>query len=49
MSRITNAECVVVYDRAVGRKLNPTCPVIELSRLSVLGAALASLNIDLQP
>ena len=46
-SRITNAECVAVYDRAVGRRLDPACPVVELSRLSDLVAALASLNIDL--
>jgi hypothetical protein len=48
MSRITNSECIAVYDRAVGHKLNPTCPVVELSRLSNLVAALASLNIVLQ-
>jgi RES domain-containing protein len=48
MSRITNAECVALYDRAVGRKLDPACPVVGLSRLSDLGAALTSLNIDLQ-
>src|SRR3546814_6541619 len=27
MSRITNAECFAIYDRAVTSKLDPACPV----------------------
>jgi hypothetical protein len=48
MSRITNAECVAVYDRAVRDKLDQACPVLELTRVSDLIPALASLNIALQ-
>lgn len=47
MSRITNAECVAVYDRAVGSKLDPTCPVVDLVRLVELASALRSLNVSL--
>jgi hypothetical protein len=48
MSRITNAECVAVYDRAAEHKLDSTCPVADLSCLSDLAATLTSLSIDLQ-
>ena len=47
MSRITNAECVAVYDRAVPRKLDPNCPVEDLVRLAGLVPALRSLNVTL--
>lgn len=47
MSRITNAECVAIYDRAVGAKLDPTCPVVDLVRLVELAPALRSLNVSL--
>jgi len=48
MSRITNAECVTVYDHAVEAKLDPACPVREVSRLASLIPALASLSIQLR-
>ena len=47
MSRITNAECVAVYDRAVARVLDDHCPVVELPRLAGLVPALRSLNVTL--
>ena len=48
MSRITNAECVAVYDRAVTTTLDPACPVVELLRLADLVPALKSLSIELR-
>lgn len=47
MSRITNAECVAIYGRAVGLGLDPACPVVDLIRLADLIPALGSLNITL--
>lgn len=47
MSRITNAECVAVYDRAVEAKLDPACPVAYVSRLPDLIPALTSLSVQL--
>ncbi|QCI78797.1 RES domain-containing protein [Hankyongella ginsenosidimutans] len=47
MSRITNAECVAIYDRAVGLGLDPTCPAVDLVRLADLEPALRSLNVSL--
>lgn len=47
MSRITNAECVAIYDRAAGTKLDPACPVVDLVRLADLEPALRSLNVSL--
>jgi len=47
MSRITNAECVAIYDRAVGSNLDPACPVVDLVRLADLEPALRSLNVSL--
>jgi len=47
MSRITNAECVAIYDRAAGSALDPACPVVDLVRLADLQAALRSLNVSL--
>lgn len=45
MSRISNAECVAIYGRAVLAKLNPDCPVEALTRLSDLLPALTSLSV----
>lgn len=47
MSRITNAECVAIYDRATRSKLDPTCSVVDLVRLADLEPSLRSLNISL--
>jgi len=47
MSRITNAECVAVYERATSLKLDPACPVVDLVRLADLEPALRSLNVSL--
>jgi hypothetical protein len=47
MSRITNAECVAVYDRAANSKLDPACPVVDLIRLAGLEPALRSLSVSL--
>ena len=47
MSRITNAECVAIYDRAVGSSLESICPVVDLVRLADLEPALRSLNVAL--
>ena len=44
MSRITNRECVAVYDRAVS-KLDADAPALDLSRLATLTADLAALQI----
>jgi hypothetical protein len=46
MSRITNAECVAIYDRAIG-KLDPACPVFELLQLAGLVPALIFLNVQI--
>lgn len=48
MSRITNAECVAVSDRAVATTLDPACPVVELLRLTDLVPALKALSIQLR-
>lgn len=48
MSRITNAECIAVYDRAVTAKLDPTCPVTDLIKLADLESAFRSLSIELR-
>jgi hypothetical protein len=47
MSRLTNAECVAVYDRAVTIKLGPACPIQEATRLADLIPALTSLSVEL--
>lgn len=47
MSRITNAECVAIYDRAVNLELDPGCPVVDLVRLADLERALRTLNVSL--
>jgi len=46
-SRITNAECIALYGRAVGAKLDPNCPVAEVNRLPDLIPALSSLSVQL--
>lgn len=48
MSRITNAECVAVYDHAVNAKLYPACPTENLTRIGELVPGLASLNVQLR-
>jgi hypothetical protein len=47
MSRITNAECVAIYDRAVDLALDPASPVVDLVRLADLDGALRSLNVSI--
>lgn len=48
MSRITNAECVAVYDHAVNAKLDSACPTENLTRIGDLVPVLASLNVQLR-
>jgi hypothetical protein len=45
MSRITNKQCVAVYDRAVELKLDADSPALDLLRLSALGTILHQLHI----
>ncbi|MBN9581136.1 MAG: RES family NAD+ phosphorylase [Afipia sp.] len=45
MSRITNRECVAVYDRAVVAKLAVKAPVMSLIRLASLPADIRALHI----
>lgn len=45
MSRITNKQCVAVYDRAVELKLDADSPALDLLRLSALGTILNQLHI----
>lgn len=47
MSRITNAECVAIYDRAVKTRFEAIQPVVDLTRLTGLVPALTSLNVTL--
>jgi hypothetical protein len=47
MSRITNNQCVAVYDRAVAEKLNAASTALELPRLSALASILDRLQITL--
>jgi len=47
MSRLTNAECIAVYDRAARIKLNPACRVQDVSQLASLIPALTALSIQL--
>lgn len=47
MSRITNRECVAVYDRAVMAKLEVDSPALDLPRLARLSAMLDALHITL--
>ena len=48
MSRITNRQCVAVYDRAVARNLEADSPALDLPRLASLTAILDALHITLQ-
>lgn len=45
MSRITNKQCVAVYDRAVAEKLDARSPALELQQLSALASILDRLQI----
>lgn len=45
MSRITNKECVAVYDRAVAHCLGADAPALNLPRLAALASILDSLFI----
>ena len=47
MSRITNRECVAVYDRAVTKRLEAYGPALELPRLSVLRDILDQLHVTI--
>ncbi|MER9630990.1 RES family NAD+ phosphorylase [Mesorhizobium sp. M0296] len=48
MSRITNRQCVAVYDRAVASKLESNSPALDLPRLSGLRAILDALHITIE-
>ena len=45
LSRITNAQCVAVYDRAVETCLDTEGPAIDLSRVASLASALRDLHV----
>jgi len=45
MSRITNRQCIAVYDRAVAASLEADSPALGLPRLANLRSILASLHI----
>lgn len=47
MSRITNRQCVAVYDRAVAPHLEADSPALDLPRLASLSAILDALRITL--
>lgn len=49
MSRITNSECVAVYDRAIAAKLHSVPAVEDLYRLANLVPALTELNVAVRP
>jgi hypothetical protein len=49
MSRITNRQCVAVYDRAVASKLEADAPALDLQRLESLPGILESLHITVVP
>lgn len=49
MSRITNRECVAVYDRAVTPSLEADSPAIDLPRLAALPTILATLHVTIVP
>lgn len=48
MSRITNGECVAVYDRAANAKLASACPVQNLGEVADLISVLTSLSVELR-
>jgi hypothetical protein len=45
MSRITNKQCVAVYDRAAATGLDANRPALDLPRLSALGSILDALHV----
>lgn len=45
MSRITNRECVAVYDRAVAPGLEADSPAVDLKHLATLRTILDTLHI----
>ena len=49
MSRITNRECVAVYDHAVTPSLEADSPAIDLPRLTTLPTILATLHVIIVP
>jgi hypothetical protein len=49
MSRITNRQCVVVYDRAVASKLEADSPALDLPRLAGLPSIMNALHITIDP
>ena len=48
MSRITNRQCVAVYDRAVAVHLQADTPALDLPRLAGLRAILDTLHITIE-
>lgn len=48
MSRITNRQCVAVYDRAVASNLEANSPALDLPRLAGLRAILDTLHITIE-
>ncbi len=48
MSRITNRQCVAVYDRAVALKLEADSLALDLPRLAGLSAILDTLHISIE-
>jgi hypothetical protein len=48
MSRITNRQCVAVYDRAVESKLETDSPALDLPRLSTLSSILDGLHVTVK-
>ena len=49
MSRITNRQCVAVYDRAVAPSLGADSPAIDLPRLAALPTILDALHVTIVP
>nr|WP_292502085.1 hypothetical protein [Mesorhizobium sp.] len=49
MSRITNRQCVAVYDRAVASCLEADSPALDLPRLASLRTILDALHIIVVP
>lgn len=47
MSRITNRECVAVYDRTVAPSLGADSPAINLPRLANLRTILDALQVTI--
>ena len=47
MSRITNRQCVAIYDRAVETTLRADAPALDLPRLGLLPSILARLHVTI--